>query len=668
MEPFYPLHVRRLRRVLPRAARASTSRREEIFTEYAYFSSYSDSWLEHARDYAEQMIASGFGLGAEQPGRRARQQRRLPAAVFRRRGASRARHRAGANVAAVALATRRADPIVEFFGRELAAELVAERRPGRPGRRQQRAGAGAGPERLRRRHRRRCSAPHGRGHDRVPAPACGCSRRTSSTRSTTSTSPTSRSRPPSGSSPRTGSTIFDVEELPTHGGSLRIYARHARPTRQPVAGASRRFREREEAAGLDDARDVRRVRGAGRRRPSASCSSSSIAAKRDGKRSPATARRARATRCSTTAASAPTSSTSRSTATRTSTVGSCPARTSRSTRPSGSRETQARLHPDPALEPEGRDRRAAGPRPRVGRRGSSSPIPDADASSGAADEGRPVLRRAGAAPARVLGGVPKPMVPIGYRPILWHVMRYYAHFGHKDFILCLGYKADVIKEYFLHYNEALSNDFVLSEGGATVELLQTDIQDWRDHVRRHRPARDIGQRLRARPAPPRGRGDLPRQLRRRPDRRRLPTTWSSTFRASGERRPASSPCSPTLHLPRRRHRRRRPRRRRSATSTDSDLWINGGYFVFRPEIFDYIEPGEELVEEPFARLIDARPAARLPVRRLLGADGHAQGPADSSRSCTRRGTAVGGLGAGRPRRVRSTTRRPSAPDAGPRPA
>ena len=49
--------------------------------------------------------------------------------------------------------------------------------------------------------------------------------------------------------------------------------------------------------------------------------------------------------------------------------------------------------------------------------------------------------------------VPKPMVPIGYRPILWHVMKYYAHYGHKDFILCLGYKADVIKSYFRSYDE-----------------------------------------------------------------------------------------------------------------------------------------------------------------------------------------------------------------------
>ena len=74
--------------------------------------------------------------------------------------------------------------------------------------------------------------------------------------------------------------------------------------------------------------------------------------------------------------------------------------------------------------------------------------------------------------------IPKPMVPIGYRPILWHLMRYYAHFGHKDFILCLGYKGDSIKRYFLDYEETVSNDFVMREGGQEVELLGSDIQDW----------------------------------------------------------------------------------------------------------------------------------------------------------------------------------------------
>ena len=64
--------------------------------------------------------------------------------------------------------------------------------------------------------------------------------------------------------------------------------------------------------------------------------------------------------------------------------------------------------------------------------------------------------------------MPKPMVQIGYRPILWHLMKYYAHYGHKEFILCLGHRADYIKEYFLNYQEAASNDFVLKQGGTAL--------------------------------------------------------------------------------------------------------------------------------------------------------------------------------------------------------
>ncbi len=60
------------------------------------------------------------------------------------------------------------------------------------------------------------------------------------------------------------------------------------------------------------------------------------------------------------------------------------------------------------------------------------------------------------------GPRPKPMVTIGYRPILWHIMKYYAHYGHKDFILCLGHGADMIKRYFVDYDETVSNDFVLT--------------------------------------------------------------------------------------------------------------------------------------------------------------------------------------------------------------
>ena len=75
--------------------------------------------------------------------------------------------------------------------------------------------------------------------------------------------------------------------------------------------------------------------------------------------------------------------------------------------------------------------------------------------------------------------VPKPLVKIGQRPIIWHVMKYYAHYGHKDFILALGNQANAIKSYFLNYSEYESNDFVLSNGGRDVTLLNSDIADWR---------------------------------------------------------------------------------------------------------------------------------------------------------------------------------------------
>src|SRR5262249_40252678 len=75
--------------------------------------------------------------------------------------------------------------------------------------------------------------------------------------------------------------------------------------------------------------------------------------------------------------------------------------------------------------------------------------------------------------------IPKPLVNVGFRPIVWHLMRYYAHFGHKDFILCLGYRGDLIREYFLNYNECMSHYRVLSEGGRKVEPLNRDIEDWR---------------------------------------------------------------------------------------------------------------------------------------------------------------------------------------------
>ncbi len=90
--------------------------------------------------------------------------------------------------------------------------------------------------------------------------------------------------------------------------------------------------------------------------------------------------------------------------------------------------------------------------------------------------------------------IPKPMQMIGPRPLIWHVMRYYAHFGHTEFVLCLGYGAEHIKDYFLSYRESASNDFVIR--GGKVELLQTDISDWTITFVDTGPESPIGERLR----------------------------------------------------------------------------------------------------------------------------------------------------------------------------
>jgi glucose-1-phosphate cytidylyltransferase len=196
--------------------------------------------------------------------------------------------------------------------------------------------------------------------------------------------------------------------------------------------------------------------------------------------------------------------------------------------------------------------------------------------------------------------VPKPMVPIGDRPLLLHVMMYYAHYGHTDFILCLGYKAHVIKEYFLNYREAFLNDFVLSEGGRKVDLLQSDIQNWRITFVDTGLYANIGQRLKAVQQYvgqdemflanyTDGLTDLP-----------LPRMIAA---ARDRGATASFLCvKPTysFHVVQLKD---NLFVRDIQPLAKCDIWINGGYFVFRNENFDYIGEGEELVEEPFQRLI-----------------------------------------------------------------
>lgn len=196
--------------------------------------------------------------------------------------------------------------------------------------------------------------------------------------------------------------------------------------------------------------------------------------------------------------------------------------------------------------------------------------------------------------------IPKPMVRIGYRPILWYVMKYYAHYGHKEFILCLGHQADAIKEYFFNYKEYLTNDFTLSCGGANIHLAKSDIYDWTITFVDSGVKANIGQRLKAVEKYVEGEEvflanysdgltDFP-----------LPQLLGY-FQAN-------DPVACFLSV--------RPNQSFHIVSTTnagmvtdiqgverSDIWVNGGFFVLKKEIFKYLGPGEELVNEPFRRLI-----------------------------------------------------------------
>ena len=199
--------------------------------------------------------------------------------------------------------------------------------------------------------------------------------------------------------------------------------------------------------------------------------------------------------------------------------------------------------------------------------------------------------------------IPKPLVHIGYRPILWHVMKYYAHYGHKDFILCLGYKADLIKNYFLNYNECISNDFTLNNGGQSLSLLNSDIHDWNITFVDTGLHSNIGQRLKA----------VQKHLENEEvflanysdglTDLILPEAVEKFYHIDKIVSFLSVRPSQTFHL---------ISSQPNGLVTEikdvnqANIRINGGYFIFKNQIFDYINEKEELVHEPFQRLINSQ--------------------------------------------------------------
>jgi len=196
--------------------------------------------------------------------------------------------------------------------------------------------------------------------------------------------------------------------------------------------------------------------------------------------------------------------------------------------------------------------------------------------------------------------IPKPLVTIGYRPILWHLMKYYAHFGHTEFILCLGYRGDLIKEYFLKYNECLSNDFVFEDGGESISLLNSDIDKWKITFCDTGQASNIGQRLvrvrhlledddmfLANYSDGLSDINLDHQLQyfESSDALACFASVRPSYSLSTVKVTESGNVEAIEYI------------------SSSNIWINGGFMILRKEIFEHINEGEELVEEPFKRLI-----------------------------------------------------------------
>ena len=208
---------------------------------------------------------------------------------------------------------------------------------------------------------------------------------------------------------------------------------------------------------------------------------------------------------------------------------------------------------------------------------------------------------------------PKPMNMIGDRPLLWHVMRYYAHFGHTDFVLCLGYGAAAVKDYFIHYNETESNDFTLVAGGRDIQMHSTDITDWNISFIDTGLHSSIGERLMK-----------VRHLVQ--DEEIFLANYADTLTDAPldelvERfRQAPDAAASMLAVP--------PVSTHHVVEVGDGgevtgvrevrelmQWENGGFFVMRPGIFDVLREGEDMVPHAFSRLV---PQRRLLAQRYNG--------------------------------------------------
>ncbi len=196
---------------------------------------------------------------------------------------------------------------------------------------------------------------------------------------------------------------------------------------------------------------------------------------------------------------------------------------------------------------------------------------------------------------------PKPMVEIGGRPLLWHIMKHYAHHGHREFCLALGFKAEIIKRYFLDY-QALTGNITLDLASGHVEVYDRALEDWRIHLV------DTGQHTLT--------GGRLMRLR--------PWLEDATFMLTYGDGVADVPLDALLAFHRAHGRLAtvtavRPPARFGGLVFDGDLvaeftekpqigegWINGGFMVFEPGIFRYLHHDETRLEQDVLEVLAAQ--------------------------------------------------------------
>ena len=199
--------------------------------------------------------------------------------------------------------------------------------------------------------------------------------------------------------------------------------------------------------------------------------------------------------------------------------------------------------------------------------------------------------------------IPKAMLHVGDRPILWHIMKYYAYYGCHDFILCLGYRAAAVKKYFLGLSELPSRNFVISRGGTNVRLLSSETDDWNITLVDTGLHTNIGQRLKC---VEHLLGDDELFLANYGDNLTDAPIDEMVRDMEDDTKQAASflcvPPSQSFHVVSCEGTGRKCSVTRIEAAKDSNIRINGGYFVLRREIFDYLQGGIELVPDALNEL------------------------------------------------------------------